>query len=788
MNRIAAGEVVLRPSAALKELLENSLDAGARNITVCVRGGGMKLLRVTDDGHGISAEDLPLLCHRFATSKLRAFEDLRTVATFGFRGEALASVSHVARVSVLTKVADARLGFSASYLDGALRQDPRPTAAVQGTSLSVEDLFYNLPTRRNALRATGEEYRAIVDVVARYAIRYPKVAFVCKKLNEKGSASQRPDVRTLPDASAKENIRAAFGAFVAQELLSVDTEMEEKGVRVESLVTKASFNLKKRIFVLFINGRLVECGPLKRAIDSAYAGFLPKGSHPFAYVSVTMRQEDVDVNVHPTKKEVRFLHETEIIDAYIAALLENLTKSESSRTFLAQTVLGSTGRNGSMGIMKTKKCTQDGNDKDDDDDDDDDEPELEEDDVEMKPEKPLPRSRFLDLEAGVGTERSNDNTNTANNPSPRHGPRSSVPRTLNETVSEFDTVDPNATENESESERPSSSRPSSSRPPSSMKKQKLAPQFMVRTGPSTPAGILDSYFTPTGKPSPAVGLSKWRKRRNNALPLLTSVRDEIESLRKGCHQKINEIFKEHAFVGIASGQYALIQHKTSLLLAEIAPVVRDLMYRQILTRFADFNVISLQPAVGLARLLAFHIRSLPEMGQGRISCEKCVSTLLDKRDMLGEYFSIGISGDSLDQAKLVSFPLIFPGVKPDMAHVPYFLYTIATGIDWSQEKPCLTGIASALADFYGFHWVPASNDETDAGGSQTENSEEKQDAQGKDGSVSTKSKNERREWLIQHVFFASLRVDYDPPQRFFVDNVVREITSTAKLYKIFERC
>lgn len=750
INRIAAGEIVLRPSAALKELLENSLDAGARHITVSVRGGGMSLLRVTDDGAGILHEDLPLLCHRFATSKLRTFDDLRNISTFGFRGEALASVSHVARVSVVTKTADAPHGYSAAYLDGKLRGEPKATGATEGTSLSVEDLFYNLGTRRNALKATGEEYRTIVDVVARYAIRYPHVAFVCKKLNEKGAAAQRMDVRTSPDASGTDNIRAAFGSFVSQELISVGASIEEKGVQVESLVTKATFSLKKRVFILFINGRLVECAPLRRAIAAAYSGFQQKGSHPFAYVNIQMRQEDIDVNVHPTKKEVRFLHETEIIDAYIEALSKSLSRTDQSRTFMAQTVLGSKNLTGELTIMKSKQDVVDAMAEADGDDN------HEIDDVEIV-DRPYPKSRFLDLEAGDGSGIDR-------------------PMSAKRTPSAGGAINMEVEDDEgviggSQSKWPNSSRPASA-------SAKVAPQNMVRTGPHMAAGVLDSYFTPSGKASPAVGLSKWRRRRTGAPKLLTSITNEMNNLRNGCNENLREIFKEHSFIGIPSPQYALVQYKTKIMIVEIAPVIRHLMYRQILTRFEDFDVISVQPQVSLSRLLKSHFKSLSAADKEKSSFDTCMETLVTSRALLREHFSIDISCKNADTAQLVSLPLVLPGVMPNMAQLPRFLYEVATKVDWSQETTCLLGIASLLADLYAHHWVqiPEDNGKEDDG--QAEKPAAKPASPGQD----------QREWLIRHIFFESLRVHYDPPQSFVTNDVIREITSTAKLYKIFERC
>jgi hypothetical protein len=195
VNRVAAGEVIHRPASALKEMLENSLDAGSRSITVTVRDGGNKLLQVTDDGCGIRDEDLPILCERHTTSKLRTFEDLDAVATFGFRGEALASMSFVANLTVTTMTADAAHATRAAYADGKMTSEgAQPTAGVPGTTISIENLFYNVPTRRRALKSASEEFARVLETTQRYAASRPDVAFCVRKLGDARPALRCPAV------------------------------------------------------------------------------------------------------------------------------------------------------------------------------------------------------------------------------------------------------------------------------------------------------------------------------------------------------------------------------------------------------------------------------------------------------------------------------------------------------------------------------------------------------------------------------------------------------------------
>ncbi|KAJ2596980.1 DNA mismatch repair protein [Coemansia sp. RSA 1722] len=342
INRIAAGEIINRPSNALKELIENSLDAGATSITVTVKDGGVKLLQIQDNGHGIRTEDLPLVCERFTTSKLKVYEDLSTIQTYGFRGEALASISHVSHLSITTKQADSECAFKAHYSDGKLAPakpggncDPEPCAGNNGTIIAAEDLFYNIPSRKSALKNTRDEYNRIYEVASRYAIHNASVAFTCRKL---GVA--KPDLCTQQNSNAINNIGQVFGAKVAASLVEVGDEQNDIDASFSGYVSSATHEMHKSVFLLFINHRLVDHTPIKRAVESLYSSVLPKASRPFVYLDLRIRPENVDVNVHPTKREVRFLNEDRIVSAIVDCIHSKLTTTNDSRTFAIQSTIG----------------------------------------------------------------------------------------------------------------------------------------------------------------------------------------------------------------------------------------------------------------------------------------------------------------------------------------------------------------------------------------------------------------------------------------------------------------
>ncbi|SCU96990.1 LAFA_0G09186g1_1 [Lachancea sp. 'fantastica'] len=330
VNKIAAGEIIVRPVNALKEMMENSIDAGATSIEVLVRDGGLKVLQLTDNGSGINKNDLPILCERFTTSKLAAFEDLHSLQTYGFRGEALASISHIARVTVTTKTRDEACAWKVSYAAGKMLGTPKPTGGRDGTVILVEDLFYNVHSRLRSLRSSNEEFAKIIDCVGRYAINASHIGFSCKKFGEAQFA-----LSIKASATTRERIRAVFGRAVAENLVELNiAENAEIGVSGRGQVSNLNFVSKKAVSpVLFINNRLVTCDPLRRAMNQVYGSYLAKGNKPYIFLSLSVRPDLVDVNVHPTKQEVRFLHDEEIIGLVANQLEDALASVDTSRSF-----------------------------------------------------------------------------------------------------------------------------------------------------------------------------------------------------------------------------------------------------------------------------------------------------------------------------------------------------------------------------------------------------------------------------------------------------------------------
>jgi len=296
VNQIAAGEVVDRPAAALKELLENSLDAGARSIAVDLVEGGVRRLRVVDDGVGIDKDDLPLALARFATSKIASLEDLERAASLGFRGEALASIGAVSRVAVVSRRAGERHAWRIACEGGALSA-VEPAALSAGTSIDVEELYFNTPARRKFLKSEATESARCDEAFSRIVLSRPQVAF---SLTANGRR-----VSHLPPEELRARVTRVLGADFGTAALEVAVEAPKLGLR--GLVAPAGFTRAARdCQFLFVNGRFVRDKVVSHAIGEAYADVLHHDRHPAYVLFIEIDPALVDVNVHPTKSEVRF--------------------------------------------------------------------------------------------------------------------------------------------------------------------------------------------------------------------------------------------------------------------------------------------------------------------------------------------------------------------------------------------------------------------------------------------------------------------------------------------------
>ncbi|XP_027092632.2 DNA mismatch repair protein MLH1-like isoform X1 [Coffea arabica] len=707
VNRIAAGEVIQRPVSAVKELIENSLDADSTSISVVVKDGGLKLIQVSDDGHGIRYEDLPILCERHTTSKLSNFEDLQTIQSMGFRGEALASMTYVGHMTVTTIMKGQLHGYRATYRDGVMEQEPKPCAAVKGTQIMVENLFYNMIARRKTLQNSADDYPKIVDLLSRFAIHHINVSFSCRK-----HGAARADVHSVATSSRLDAIRSVYGVSVARNLIKIeafDDESSSSVFKMEGFISNSNYIGKKITMVLFINNRLVECGALKRAVEIVYSATLPKASKPFIYMSIILPSEHVDVNVHPTKREVSLLHQEIIIEKIQSTVESRLRNSNECRTFQEQTVDAST-----SSLRATQKDS---------------------------PKNPTP--------------------------------------------------------------------PSSQTP----KSEKVPVHKMVRIDSLDPAGRLHAYLqaTPSSqadKSSLASIRSAIRQRRNpRETADLTSVQELVNIIDSNYHSGLLDTIRNCTYIGMADEVFALIQHNTHLYLANVVNLSKELMYQQVLRRFAHFNAIQLSDPAPLADLLMLALKEEDLDAEGEENydlkekiAEMNIQLLKQKAEMLQEYFGIHIDTNG----NLSRLPVILDQYTPDMDRVPEFVLCLGNDVDWDDEKICFQTIAAALGNFYAMHppLLPNPSGEGlqfykrrvssnchQAGGSLKDADDAAVESE-YDDELLADAENAwaHREWSIQHILFPSMRLFFKPLTSMASNGTFVRVASLEKLYKIFERC
>jgi len=315
VNRIAAGEVVDRPASVVKELVENSIDAGARTIMVEVEQGGKRLIRVTDDGEGMSPADALLSIQRHATSKIRNAEDLQSIVTLGFRGEALPSIASVSRFELLTRRADLDTGMRLLVENGQV-VEAEECAARNGTTVTVRDLFYNTPARLKFLKSVATELSHITELMTRFALAFPEISF---RLLHNGQEIFVSQGSTDP----RHALLAVFGRDVARELRRID--YMQGSLRITGYVSPPHLTRPTRAMQsFFVNRRQVRHRVLSKALDDAYRTLTPEGRHPVAAIFLQVPPYSVDVNVHPTKAEVKFSHEGEVYHAVLTAIRQAL--------------------------------------------------------------------------------------------------------------------------------------------------------------------------------------------------------------------------------------------------------------------------------------------------------------------------------------------------------------------------------------------------------------------------------------------------------------------------------
>ncbi|HUW44953.1 MAG TPA: DNA mismatch repair endonuclease MutL [Dehalococcoidia bacterium] len=318
VSKIAAGEVIERPASVVKELIENSLDAGATQIAIEAQSGGVELIKVSDNGTGIPASELELAFHRYATSKIGDLDDLEKISSLGFRGEALPSIAAVAEVEILTQTFSDPIGSYLHLRKGeVVRKEGR--ARPRGTSVTVRRLFRYFPARLKFLKSVNTENSHIAHLISQYALAFPEVKFSLV-------LDKRPSLRTTGNGDLREVVSEIYGSELAQRMLRV--EQKDGLAKVGGLTSPPSLARSNRNYLsFFVNRRWIRSPLLTRATAEAYRGLLMDGQHPMAIINISLPAQELDVNVHPAKAQIRFCHEQAVFSNVQKAIEEALART-----------------------------------------------------------------------------------------------------------------------------------------------------------------------------------------------------------------------------------------------------------------------------------------------------------------------------------------------------------------------------------------------------------------------------------------------------------------------------
>jgi len=771
VDQIAAGEVVQRPQSVVKELLENCLDAGSTHISVRVEKGGLAKLTIQDDGCGIPKIDLELAATRHATSKLRSVQDFHMLETYGFRGEALASISMVSQLTITSRTESSPVGFTQMYRNGIPTwNQPKPTARKQGTTLVVENLFYNVPHRLQAYKKReNEEYSTIAQIVQYYAIRYPHCGFCLERRHpQKGTlvdlnTSQISQVQALVDKQRKgieiskldqvEATKAVMAhvlepnlevhlSHLASERLPKDNEFTYQAEIYFSLPTHKT---KKSQFILFLNNRLIDLPVLKRALEDVYGEF-SKEHKAIMVTVITVPGSQVDVNVHPSKQQVALMYQEELcaeLSSHLKTKLHDLGQSFANQSVALVNP-----------YLKKRKT------------------------MDARPETG---------EGGGGEE--GERVTKKRPASAKKLPPSQLIRTSKATQSGalepflVSTQPVNSTQESGDQE-------STTDTPQSKRKEPMSHE------PSCPMASLDLTqpgafaIRCTCRPSstehvlgPTVLVKRPTIRPKRVVPT-TCEYSSIGSLRRRINKHLDQSvatdLREACFVGVISHYRSLIQCGERLVMIHHQQLAEELFYQLALARFGGATMAKLGDGIDIETIIAQSLQVEEELSQGWSDieseknswpawesrsdllesnetnsqmAEQVTMCLVDHAGILEEYFAIRIEKDD-HHVRLTGLPILLDGHSPEPHGLAIFLLRLATRVEWTEERPCFHGICRELGKYYSL--LPRTPVDRDA--------------------------------YVKHTLFPALSYLLIPQQRLQKDGYFTAMTKLSTLYKVFERC
>lgn len=699
IKQIAAGEVIQRPINVVKELIENSIDAGSEKIVLKIEGGGFNVIRIEDDGCGIAREDLANACQRHYTSKIREFSDLMNISTFGFRGEALFSMSCCAHVSITSKTENEPKGYFAKYEDGEVDGKVEPIYAIDGTIIEIRDLFYKDRIRRQEKAKANDERKKIKELIVDYSVVYPHISFIFY-------SGDREMYRSFGNSTFEDVLRNIYSCDDPDSFFQLNFEIDfkEKSGTAELFLSTPGNSKAPKHSAIFINGRLISNKRLSHSIENVYSDFLARGCHPFFFCVLTVPPELIDVNIHPSKKEVVIDEESNVILQITLQVKQALQeksnqrgvevlKSKTQKRSLKELPPNQTTLTFPEGKMQLSSqiSTQVLNDQNQIEDTeninnyDASKDVLIEDPISLPSDNDFEQDKNevkqnISYEQNDSTDEKKDNVIDLNFQNDELEKEESFkeerPRLLNKFLSSDDDDD---------NENVDFVNPKIF----STSHDLIIKPKKTRQKKSGNIGIFDDLkYDPTIKDKNFQTLEQVLTQPQITIPKqfrvvdLTSINKMKEKVKMNHSEEMSAFLKDSEFVGFIGLKAVLYQNNSRLYAFNLYSILKNFLFQKLLFYFANFTQQRLSSPVNIKQYIQI------------VSADYNEDFEFDSA-MLDDYFSM-----SIKDGILYSLPRVLPGYSPSLSTLPLFLYQITHSFDWGDEDDCLEGLLNALSSLY----------------------------------------------------------------------------------------
>ncbi|EKE40571.1 hypothetical protein ENUP19_0252G0092 [Entamoeba nuttalli] len=609
INKIGAGEVIQRPFNVVKELIENSIDAHCSSVIISIGKGGLESIVVTDDGCGISLEDLKVLGGRYTTSKSIEGD------TYGYRGEALSCMTYVGKVTIISRTATSEIGYKVVFQNGQIIENPIPLACSIGTTVIVNNLFDKM-LRKKSMKET-EEYKKIISIIGDYAIHKANIAFTLRK-----AGTSVCEIKTEKHSTILKNISKIFTTNISNNLQQYSYQCLEPPFQMICYLSNSTFQGKKNKMIFFVNDRFIEHIGLKKVIERIYDEYLPKVNY-FVYLSINVNKERIDCNVNPSKTAIRLLEEEKLINQIDKFLNSIIIEFSQTRSFPPSQI-------------KTQPIPN------------------------IQQEKYFNRvdSTSTSLLSYVDDDRKKVLQNTRSQYSIGKSTcnNEEIKIENNEEIKSPFKIQ-RKKENEEEEENESNRNVLKEESNETSTKLPKQPESLKH---NTSLKKITKKEKENNKIHIEVIKRRPNKFKEDFLPSLAKLRNEFE--KENVNIDMIPILNESTLVGMIDTSYGIIQSSTTMFLIHIPTIIQDLVYQQVIYSFASFNVIEIEPKLTINQLL--DVTKLNDEKQQFIK-----NQLIQHRSLLFEYFAITIT----ENGEITTLPDILPGYLPTASAFPFFI-------------------------------------------------------------------------------------------------------------------